>query len=333
MKRFSASRLGLPVRALRSPRAAPASRFAGSRWAESSFAEVAWGRARVSAVRWSWAGAVCGTLIALLCFAPASWLAAGVSSATQQRLLLVDARGSVWSGSAVVVLTGGAGSRDAAALPGRLAWTARPRGAALEVVLHQDCCLNGDLTVRWAPTFGGYTATLAPPADAVGQWPSAWLTGLGTPWNTLRLGGTARLLSSGLAIESVQGRWRMVGALDVELLQASSRLSTLDTLGSYRLSVQGEPMPATAQAADRASGGTAEGARGGNHGGASAGTARLTLSTLEGALLLSGSGTWGLAGLRFQGEASAVDPDDAALGNLLNIIGRRDGARSVISIG
>ncbi len=331
MKRFSASRLGLPVPGMRGRRPPPQTTFAASRWGESTYAEVAWGRARVGAVRWGWAGAVVGALIALVCFAPASWLADTVSKATQQRLMLVDARGSVWSGSAVVVLTGGAGSRDAAALPGRLAWTARPRGAALEVVLRQDCCLNGDLAVRWAPTFGGYTATLTPPAVGVGRWPSAWLTGLGTPWNTLRLGGTARLLSSGLAIESVQGRWRMVGALDVELLHASSRLSTLDTLGSYRLSVQGEPLPT--DAAGRAGGGAAEGARGGSDENAAAGMARITLSTLEGALLLSGNGTWGLAGLRFQGEASAVDPDDAALGNLLNIIGRRDGARSVISIG
>jgi len=318
MRHFSASRLGLTVRRGRGRHAPFQTSFAASRWAESTHAEAAWGRARAGGVRWGWAGAISGTLVALICFAPASWLADGVSAATQQRLMLVDARGSVWSGSAAVVLTGGPGSRDAAALPGRLAWTARPRGLALEVALSQDCCLHGNVTVRWVPGFSGYTATLKPAADWVGQWPSAWLTGLGTPWNTLRLGGTARLLSKGLTIESVQGRWRLAGGLDVELMHASSRLSTLDTLGSYRLSVQGEPLNASL-----------DGARGN----ASAGTAQITLSTLEGALLLSGNGSWGLAGLRFQGEASAVDPGDTALGNLLNIIGRRDGARSVISIG
>lgn len=292
--------------------------LSSSRWAESSYAEVAWGRARAVSARWGWAGAVSGALIGLICFAPASWLAAGVSAATQQRLMLLDARGSVWSGSAVLALTGGPGSRDRAALPGRLAWTARPSSWGLAVVLTQECCLHGPVTVRWAPGLDGYTATLNPPADWVGQWPSAWLTGLGTPWNTLRLGGTARLLSPGLAIESAQGRWRLAGGLDVELINASSRLSTLDTLGSYRLSVRGEPLNASPD---------------GRRGTASAGTAQITLSTLEGALLLNGNGTWGLAGLRFTGEASAADPDDAALGNLLNIIGRRDGARSVISIG
>ena len=35
----------------------------------------------------------------------------------------------------------------------------------------------------------------------------------------------------------------------------------------------------------------------------------------------------------FRGEARAIAVEEAALSNLLNIIGRRDGARSVISIG
>jgi general secretion pathway protein N len=36
---------------------------------------------------------------------------------------------------------------------------------------------------------------------------------------------------------------------------------------------------------------------------------------------------------RFSGQASAAAGAEAALNNLLNIIGRRQGARSVISIG
>jgi len=318
MKRFSASRLGLPVPWAGNRRAPFQNSMATSRWAESTYAEAAWGRARGGGVRWAWAGAISGTLVGLICFAPASWLAEGISAATAQRLLLSDARGSVWSGSAVLVLTGGPGSRDAAALPGRLTWTVRPRGLALETVLTQTCCLNGDVTIVWAPGLSGYSVTLKPASGWVGQWPSAWLAGLGTPWNTLRLGGTTQLLSSGLTIESVQGRWRLKGGLDIELLHASSRLSTLETLGSYRLSVQGGPQVVQLN---------------GTRSGIPAGEATITLSTMEGALLLSGNGTWGMAGLRFQGEASTVDPDDAALGNLLNIIGRRDGARSVISIG
>jgi general secretion pathway protein N len=50
-------------------------------------------------------------------------------------------------------------------------------------------------------------------------------------------------------------------------------------------------------------------------------------------LLLNGSGSWGAGGLRLRGEATAAEVDQPALANLLNIIGRRDGARSLISIG
>jgi general secretion pathway protein N len=99
----------------------------------------------------------------------------------------------------------------------------------------------------------------------------------------------------------------MKGRADVELMNASSRLSTLDSLGSYRLTLAGDA--------------------------AQGGTSQLNLSTLEGALQLTGNGSWSTSGVRFRGEARAASGDDAALSNLLNIIGRREGARSVISIG
>ncbi len=72
--------------------------------------------------RWSIAGLLIGLAAALVLFAPASWLARALASATSDHLLITDTRGSIWSGSGVVVLTGGTGSRDAAALPGRLQW-------------------------------------------------------------------------------------------------------------------------------------------------------------------------------------------------------------------
>ena len=142
----------------------------------------------------------------------------------------------------------------------------------------------------------------------VGQWPSAWLGGLGTPFNTLQLGGAVRLSSPGITLESVQGRWRVEGRADLDLVSVSSRVSTLDTLGSYRMTLSGDT--------------------------ANAGAPQLSLNTLDGVLQLSGSGNVTPTGVRFRGEARAASPtDEAALSNLLNIIGKRDGARSVISIG
>ena len=87
-------------------------------------------------MRWAALGVLLGGLVAGLVFAPASWLASGLSGATGQRLLLADARGTVWHGSAVLVLTGGEGSNDASALPGRLHWTLGLDGLALGCLLY-----------------------------------------------------------------------------------------------------------------------------------------------------------------------------------------------------
>lgn len=262
--------------------------------------------------RWAIAGAVVGVLAALVAFAPASWLARGLASATGDHLLIVDTRGSVWNGSGVLVLTGGAGSRDASALPGRLRWTMRPKfqgwGLGLQLAAQQDCCLNGDLLVGIRPGFGRLELSVDTRADWLARLPAGLLAGLGTPWNTLQLGGSLRLSARDLRLESVQGRWRQFGDLQLDLLNLSSRVSTVAPLGSYRLNVTADP---------------------GN-----AGVSNVRLQTLEGALQLSGAGTLNSGGKsRFVGEAGAAPGREEALNNLLNIIGRRQGARSVLTIG
>jgi general secretion pathway protein N len=280
---------------------------AATGWGESTYAEMSWDKSRNAGVRWGVAGAVLGVLAAVLFFAPAAWLAGAVASATQQRLLLADARGTVWSGSAVAVVTGGAGSRDASSLPGRMAWTLRPHGLGFELQLQHACCLNGNVAVQISPGISRTDYTLVPPPGWVAQWPTAFLGGLGVPWNTMELGGSARLVSPGLKLASVQGRWFVDGRAELELLNVSSRLTTLDALGSYRVSIAGDA--------------------------ANPGISQLSLSTTDGALQLSGNGTVSPTGVRFRGEARASALEESALSNLLNIIGRRDGARSVISIG
>jgi general secretion pathway protein N len=298
-----AGRVRKPGRAVR---AAP-----GSVRRDTTLAEAAWVHNQGAARRWALAGSVLGGLLAVLAFAPAAWLARSVASASGERLLLTEARGTVWSGSAVLVLTGGPESRDASALPGRLHWALHWRGLALELRARQACCLSGDLVLRLQPGLGRLQATLLPPEASaggiVGQWPALWLTGLGTPWNTLELGGTLRLSSPGLSLEWVQGRTRFSGEAVLDLNGASSRVVTLETLGNYRVTVRGD-----AQSGDAST---------------------ITLATLGGELLLSGQGQWAGGRVRFRGNAQAAPGSESVLSNLLNIIGRRQGALSVISIG
>jgi general secretion pathway protein N len=277
-------------------------------WADSRQMEWGFVGKHNAPLRWSVAGLVLGMLICLIVFAPASWLARSVERSTNGHLLLADTRGSIWSGSAVLVLTGGRGSRDSSALPGRIEWNMGFSGTALALRLRQACCLNGEVAMLLQLGLGSATVTLPATSNAwIARWPASWLGGLGTPWNTLQLGGSVRLSTNNLRVEWAQGRWRQSGQLDLDFVNLSSRVSTLAPLGSYRFSVIGDA--------------------------AGAGVSRLRLSTQDGALLLSGEGTFGGGKARFIGEASAAPGREDALNNLLNIIGRRQGARSVISIG
>lgn len=292
-----------------------------------------WRRQQRAGRRWAAWGLALGALLGAATQAPAQWLANALQQASAGRLLLADAEGSVWRGSAVPVLTGGPGSRDAAALPGRLHWQLWPSWQGLRLAATQACCLVGELQALLTPRWGGWALTLPGRSDAqpLGRWPATWLAGLGTPFNTLQLGGLLQLSTPGFTLQSAQGRLQVSGQLALELHDTRSRLSPLPVLGSYRLSLSGGPAVSPARPAP----GQPDPARPQPAAGAS--TALLRLETLDGAmpsaLRLGGSGQWTGARLRFQGQAEAAPGQDGPLANLLNIIGRRQGALSVISIG
>ena len=253
-----------------------------------------------SAWGWALAGAALGVLPAVVVFAPAQWLARAVEQASQGRVQLLQARGTVWTGSAQLVLTGGPASQDRAALPGRLDWQLRPGLTGLGVQLHASCCTPEPLQLQ---ARARWTGPLVLFKDGQSQWPAAVLAGLGTPWNTLQPQGQLAVQTRGLSASWAAGRLTLAGQAQVDARAMSSRLSTLRPMGSYRLVLAGGETPT------------------------------LTLSTLDGHLQLSGSGQWVGQRLRFAGEASAAPEREAALSNLLNIIGRRNGARSIITVG
>jgi len=257
---------------------------------------------RQASAPWAWAlaGAGLGLLLALVLNAPARWFTAALQQASQGRVLLGDARGTLWQGSAFMTLTGGPGSTDSATLPGRIAWQLWPDWTGLQAEVLADCCMQQAWRVSLRPHWGGATLMLA---DSLSQWPASGLTGLGTPWNTVQLEGQLTLATLGLALRRVDGQWQLSGRAQLDATQIGSRLSTLKPMGSYRLTVVGGASPS------------------------------LQLATLAGPLQLSGSGQWVGARFRFDGEASAAPQRLDALSNLLNIIGRRDGARSLIKVG
>jgi len=256
--------------------------------------------------RWRHAlwGALLGLLVATWVWAPARWLAWGVAQASQGRVQLLDPRNGLWTGSAQLVLSGGSGSRDAQALPGRLRWRIQPTWSGLQLLLRAECCMTQTASVELKP---GLSSLQVSVSDHLSQWPAALLTGLGAPWNTLQAEGQLQWRTEGLQLHWSEGRMQMKGQVELQVQQLSSRLSTLKPMGSYLIHLNGRPE------------GTA--------------TPELLLSTLQGPLLLSGQGQWVGARLRFTGEASAQEGHEAALSNLLNIVGRRQGPRSLLSLG
>lgn len=250
---------------------------------------------------WALAGALCALAAGLVLFAPARWAAAAVAQGSGGRVLLEGALGTVWNGSAQLVLSGGPGSSDPASLPSPLQWQLRPTAGGLRLALASDCCTPQPMVVRVSGHWGGAAVTVA--NGAASQWPAALLSGLGTPWNTLQLQGDLQLATQDLSLHWNSGRLQVSGSAQLAALRLASRVTTVRPMGSYRLRLDGGDTP------------------------------RLTLETAEGPLRLAGSGQWVGARLRFSGEASAEPEREAALSNLLNIIGRRSGARSIITIG
>jgi general secretion pathway protein N len=132
--------------------------------------------------------------------------------------------------------------------------------------------------------------------------PASLLAGLGAPWNTLQATGQLELSSQELVVEWLPGSIRIAGQAELKALNLSSQLSTLRPLGTYQLTLRGGAVPG------------------------------IELITLEGSLLLEGKGQWSGSRLLFNGTASAKPERAEALANLLNLIGRRKGDLSIISM-
>ena len=251
--------------------------------------------------RWALGGAALGLLVAVTLWAPASWLARAVQHVSQSQVRLDQARGTLWDGSAQLALSGGSGSTDTVALPGLVHWHIRPAWGALRIDLLANCCTPLPLKIEARPT--GLSSLWVAVEDHQSQWPSSLLVGLGTPWNTLQLQGQLALRLQGLVLDLARNQMTMAGQIQLDATRVSSRLSTLKPMGSYRVTVQGGVSPT------------------------------VQLQTLDGALELSGNGQWAGSRFRFDGEATAQADRVEALSNLLNIIGRRNGARSIIQVG
>lgn len=165
--------------------------------------------------------ALVAAALTVVALAPAAWIGDWVEANSRFRLL--DARGTVWNGSALVGLSDG---RQTMLLPGRLSWQLKLAAASIELS-HPALAAPVSLTPRI-----GSLAVKAGRAEV----PAAALSAIGAPFNTVRPGG--QLVATWTdAIVRTEG---FTGRLEVEWRDAQSALSTVVPLGTYRLRLTGE---------------------------------------------------------------------------------------------
>lgn len=264
--------------------------------------------------RMAWVGASLGALLALVLTAPAAWLAAALGSWTGGRMLALEPSGTVWNGQAQLALGAGPGSRDQLALPQRLSWRLRPSLSAgslpgMVLSIQHPGLLVHPVDLQMGVSWGRAEISIRQP-QGIGavkaRMPVAWLVGLGAPWNTLQPSGELDIEVERLVCGL---RWSAPPAIEaamrVQMRQIASRVSTLPVLGHYELDIRGSNT-LVAQLSSRP----------------------------QSALVLQGMGVWKPGGPSgFRGEATAAAGREEALSNLLNIIGRREGPRSLIAFG
>jgi general secretion pathway protein N len=227
--------------------------------------------------------------VTVLMFLPAAWLGPLVERQTGGRLTLGDAQGTLWRGSAFVGGAPGQGGSVTPLLPGRFSWRLSP------LVLFGQ--VNMDLANSEA---------LSQPVRITGSWsqwqvsagelllPAEGLAGLGAPLNTLAPSGVIKLSWNLLDIARQGQTVAVQGRTVLSMTDMGSRMSPIKPLGSYEMAMDWRGLQAD-----------------------------LSLRTVRGALLLSGSGTLENGRLRFSGQAQAAEGYEETLGNLLNLLGQR----------
>ena len=248
-------------------------------------------------------------LVTTLILAPASMVDWGLQVATKGRVRLADATGSIWNGQGKVVLVDVAAqaTRDrekpnavlplpGVLVPGSIRWNIRVLPLLIgQIQVHaRHDSMNQPLEI---------SGSFARPRFSAGsiRLPNVNLARLGSPWSTVQ--PTASLALSWEPFEIVDGQARGVAA--IELRDVASALTPVRPLGAYRLDIDGRQPETT-----------------------------LKMSSLEGPLRLSGEGVFNPShGLRFTAWAEVDESEREKLQSLVRLLGRQDGARTMIKIG
>lgn len=238
--------------------------------------------------------------LTVLVFFPATWLGPIVEKQTGGRLTLGDAQGTLWRGSAFIGGAPGEGGAVTPLLPGRFSWELSKLVMLGRVRLHLE---NPQALTQPVVVTGSWSRWQVSPAAI--KLPAEGLAGLGAPLNTLAPSGTMRLSWTTLALERMGNTVAVNGRTLLSMQDMGSRMAPIKPLGSYELTLDWRGQQA-----------------------------QLDLSTVRGALLLSGTGSLNNGRLQFSGQAQAAAGYEETLGNLLNLLGQRRlvGGKNIIAL-
>jgi len=241
------------------------------------------------------------SLMTTLILFPSAWVAPVFSRATAGRVMLSDPQGSLWNGSARLMLSPGADTAQtgpdavadtgATVMPYRITWHTQALPlltGRLRIAMQEARPLSQPVLIDARPSGATvYAGSIDVPADL--------LRGLGAPLNTLDMKGDVRLTWTD---------WRMIGQqaygqLGVDLTDMRSSIARVKPLGSYHATLVVSGQAAT-----------------------------FSLRTVKGPLLLSGTGQMQNGHLNFSGRAQSTPDALANLTGLLNLLGPRIDAQS-----
>lgn len=254
--------------------------------------------------RWAYVtSAIAGVLLALVCYLPARWFAPLASNALDGKIEFQDVRGSVWFGSASVTAKPNTSEKGAehAVNAMSVSWDIRPQWVGLRGVFRVPCC--SEKGIEWGLKLSPTSSDLSI-KNSDFQLPDKALQRFATPFNALGLDGDIRLTTSDMhVVWNRDGQVRVIGRAQIDALGISTRLTQLRPVGSYRLTYSGsEPN-------------------------------QMEMSTLSGPLKITGTGKWTGQTWAFRGVAAANEGYETALVNVLNILGKTEENKTLISIG
>lgn len=155
--------------------------------------------------------------------APAAWL--GDWLETRSSVRLIDARGTIWHGSALLGFSNG---RETTLVPGRVDWRIDGIAATGVSGMLSHSWLSAPLRLSLGRGGLGFVKGGA-------RLPAGVLASAGAPFNTLRPGGTLEATWT----DGILRGAALKGEVQIDWRDARSALSAVAPLGSYRLRVSG----------------------------------------------------------------------------------------------